>query len=250
MNTVSRHPTSYGAGPAGGRGPARAAVVLSLALGLLASCAGVPQKALDDAERARLGADFASKCAPDEYAAAQRMMDRARELVVKKRYQEAEEAARTAQELFEKATRLAEARREECLARLAAEAAPKDTGLKPPGFEAPPEGDYDLKMIFFSFNDAALGDDARGVLQRHAAWLKTHPEVRIQIAGHCDERGSTEYNLALGERRADAVKRYLESLGVAAARMSTISYGEEVPLAAGEGEGNYRRNRRAEFRRR
>jgi len=201
-----------------------------------------------DATRAMAQAEFAARCAPEEYAAAQRMMDRAKELVARKEYTEAENAARTAQELFEKARQRAEARREECL-----RPARVDDGLRAPNLDALKEsadGEYELTRIFFDFDDSTLNSGARQTLDKHAAWLKVNPEVKLEISGHCDEQGSTEYNLALGELRAKAVKRYLSSLGIDEERMSTISYGEEMPISGGSNEGAHRQNRRAEFRKR
>jgi peptidoglycan-associated lipoprotein len=86
------------------------------------------------------------------------------------------------------------------------------------------------------------------VLQANAGWLKANPNVRFTVEGHCDERGSEEYNLALGDRRANAVKEYLLSQGIAASRMSTVSYGEERPVCREATEECYAQNRRAHFR--
>jgi len=85
------------------------------------------------------------------------------------------------------------------------------------------------------------------VLQENARWLTTNTAIKVQIEGHCDERGTNEYNLALGQRRADAVKRYLIALGVPTGRLSTISYGEERPVCTQPDESCYARNRRAQF---
>ena len=85
------------------------------------------------------------------------------------------------------------------------------------------------------------------VLQSNASWLKANPNVRFTIEGHCDERGSEEYNLALGDRRANAVKEFLLSQGVAANRVNTVSYGEERPFCREQSEECYARNRRAHF---
>jgi peptidoglycan-associated lipoprotein len=84
-------------------------------------------------------------------------------------------------------------------------------------------------------------------LQSNASWLKQNPNVRFTIEGHCDDRGSQEYNLALGDRRANAVKEYLVSQGIAESRMNVISYGEDRPVCREETEDCYQRNRRAEF---
>jgi len=209
-------------------------------------CARVPQQSLDDSALAMAGAELAARCAPEEYAAAQRMMDRARELVAKEEYEEAETAAITAKELFEKARLRAEERREQCLRPPPA----PDQGLKTPELAGAPllEGDYQLTPILFDYDAATIGESERPALERHARYLAQHAELRIQVAGHCDDQGSTEYNLALGERRAEAVRRYLVSLGVAAERLSTISYGEELPAVPGASAVARRKNRRAEFR--
>ncbi len=95
---------------------------------------------------------------------------------------------------------------------------------------------------------ARITDEAAAVLQRKADVLRDHPDVRLTIEGHCDERGSIEYNQALGLRRAESAKRYLVSLGLDAARFQTVSFGEERPLVAASGEAAWAQNRRDEFR--
>jgi peptidoglycan-associated lipoprotein len=92
-----------------------------------------------------------------------------------------------------------------------------------------------------------LSSETRKDLAENAEWIKANPKVTVQIEGHCDSRGSVEYNLALGERRAKAVKNYLVSLGLNSKRMTIISYGEEKPVATGDSEEAYAKNRRANF---
>lgn len=104
-----------------------------------------------------------------------------------------------------------------------------------------------LQTINFDLDKSALTTDGKKKAQGNADWIKSHPGTNIQIEGHCDARGSVEYNLSLGERRAQTVKSYLMSLGVEGGRMSIISYGKEKPLAMGESEADYSRNRRANF---
>lgn len=104
-----------------------------------------------------------------------------------------------------------------------------------------------LNTVYFEFDQARLTADARKKLSDNASWIKSNPNVTVQIEGHTDERGSVEYNLSLGERRAKSVKSYLESLGVESRRMTIISYGEEKPVANGEGEDAWSKNRRANF---
>lgn len=101
--------------------------------------------------------------------------------------------------------------------------------------------------IHFEFDSAQLTETARALLREKADWLKANQSHSIVIEGHCDERGTTEYNLALGERRASAVKQYLQDLGIGSFRMTTVSYGEERPLDPGQNEAAYSKNRRAQF---
>lgn len=105
-----------------------------------------------------------------------------------------------------------------------------------------------LERIHFDFDQHVLTPAAKGVLVSNAGLLRAAPGINILIEGHCDERGSDEYNLALGERRAMATKSYLISLGVAADRMSVISYGEEMPINAASTKEAWAQNRRANFK--
>ncbi len=98
--------------------------------------------------------------------------------------------------------------------------------------------------VFFGYDKYSVSADARAILDKQAAWLKGNPSVTISIEGHCDERGTREYNLALGERRASAVKDYLMALGVNGARIKVISYGKERPVALGSTEEAWSQNRR------
>ncbi|MCG8491873.1 MAG: peptidoglycan-associated lipoprotein Pal [Sneathiellales bacterium] len=98
--------------------------------------------------------------------------------------------------------------------------------------------------VFFGFDKFNLSDKARATVQRQSAWLKANPTVTVTIEGHADERGTREYNLALGERRATAVKNYLVTLGISASRVSTISFGKERPVALGHTEAAWSQNRR------
>jgi len=104
-----------------------------------------------------------------------------------------------------------------------------------------------LKTVYFDFDSSSVRDDQVPVLQANAAWLKSHPSYRLMVEGHCDERDTIEFNLALGDKRAKAVSQYLTDLGVPADRIRTISYGEERPADPGHDEEAFARNRRAEF---
>lgn len=104
-----------------------------------------------------------------------------------------------------------------------------------------------LYTINFEYDKANLNSEARDLLTKNAEWIKGNGSLTVQIEGHCDERGSVEYNLALGERRAQAVRGYLNDLGVDTNRMTIISYGKEKPLIGGDDEVSYAKNRRANF---
>ena len=104
-----------------------------------------------------------------------------------------------------------------------------------------------LKDAFFDFDKAEIRTDQRDKLAADGTWLRSHPSVKVRIEGHCDERGTASYNMALGERRAAAVQEYLVSLGVDASRMQTISYGKERPFAMGHDEAAWAQNRRGHF---
>lgn len=99
------------------------------------------------------------------------------------------------------------------------------------------------ERVYFDLNQYRLDVDDQEILKRQAAWLQSYPDVSILVAGNCDERGTREYNLALGERRASVVKDYLESLGVDPARIETVSYGKERPIAGGDDAQSWAQNR-------
>lgn len=105
-----------------------------------------------------------------------------------------------------------------------------------------------LERIHFDFDQYVLTDEAKAILVQNAGLLRAAPAIRVLIEGHCDERGSDEYNLALGEKRALATQNYLVSLGVTPARMSILSYGEEMPLDPAQSTEAWAKNRRAEFK--
>jgi len=107
--------------------------------------------------------------------------------------------------------------------------------------------EQNVKDAFYDFNKADIREDARQALTRTAEFLRSYPQVKVTIEGHCDERGSTEYNLGLGERRAQAAKNYLISLGIGAGRLETVSWGKERPFCTEHTEDCWQQNRRAHF---
>jgi peptidoglycan-associated lipoprotein len=107
---------------------------------------------------------------------------------------------------------------------------------------------FQSEAIYFDFDQYDLKEPAKAVLTKKAGWLKANPDFRLRIEGHCDERGTNEYNVALGDRRAHEAKKYLEYLGVSGERISTISYGEERPADPRHNEEAWAKNRRDEFK--
>jgi peptidoglycan-associated lipoprotein len=131
-------------------------------------------------------------------------------------------------------------------------AQPETTSAPPPPPPEPPKmsAQEDLVInvgdrVFFDFDKSDLRPDAIETLNRQADWMKANASVTVAIEGHCDERGTREYNLALGERRAASAKQYLESMGVDGGRMGTVSYGKERPAVLGSNEAAWAQNRRA-----
>ena len=121
----------------------------------------------------------------------------------------------------------------------------------PPVVEKGPSDDElflkEVRDAYFDTDKAIIRPDAREALSKTAEFLKAHPGFKVTVEGHCDERGSTEYNLALGQRRADAVKQYLTSLGITADRATTVSFGKEKPVCMEHGEPCWQQNRRGHF---
>ncbi|HEY2630215.1 MAG TPA: peptidoglycan-associated lipoprotein Pal [Usitatibacter sp.] len=142
--------------------------------------------------------------------------------------------------------------------------ADKSTGAQPPSTNAgnstvrptPPQGQVTgmsdpllvKKSVYFDFDSNSVKDEYRGMIQAHSRLLSDNRDKKVRIEGNCDERGSREYNLALGQRRAEAVKKVMTVLGVADGRVETISYGEEKPVSMGHDEAAWAQNRRADIK--
>lgn len=126
-------------------------------------------------------------------------------------------------------------------------ASAKDAGTDATASAQQTNGANPLYTIHFDFDRYTINESEKNLIDENAKWLTSSPAVKVRIEGHADERGETEYNLALGDRRARSVKKFLEDLGVAPERLSTISYGEEKPTALGHNEDAWAKNRRAEF---
>ncbi|MBI5179771.1 MAG: peptidoglycan-associated lipoprotein Pal, partial [Nitrospirae bacterium] len=116
-----------------------------------------------------------------------------------------------------------------------------------PKLAAVEEKRLELRDAFFDFDKSNIREDAKAPLQNNAEFLRSNKNTKVVIEGHCDERGTIEYNIALGQRRAESVKRYLINLGIDASRISTVSYGKERPFCKEHNENCYQSNRRAHF---
>jgi len=104
-----------------------------------------------------------------------------------------------------------------------------------------------LETVYFDYDQWSIREDQKTVMVQNAEWLKANPAVRVRLEGNCDQRGTAEYNLALGQKRADAVKTFMEGLGVSRNRLETISYGFERPVERGQNEAAWAKNRRVDF---
>ena len=126
-------------------------------------------------------------------------------------------------------------------------AQPSATGTALDGGKASSADLLGKRHIYFAFDSNAVDDESRAIIEAHATYLVAHPQTKVVLEGHTDERGTREYNLALGERRAQAVERMMRTLGVAADRIKATSYGEEKPVATGHDESSWHLNRRVEI---
>jgi peptidoglycan-associated lipoprotein len=191
---------------------------VSMSLLLVASCAKKQVKVEEPAVKAEEPTKAAAEARAREEAARQAKL-------------RAEEAARQAKLRAEEEARQAKLRETEAAQRLAQEIR-----------------EFESEHIYFAFDKSDLLHYAQVILKEKAAWLRKNPSYSVWIEGHCDERGTNEYNLALGERRAHAAKKFLAALGVSAGRIKTISYGEERPADTAHNEEAWAKNRRDEFK--
>lgn len=230
---------------------------------IIAGCVYKPYREIDEAKAAVEEAKKAEAdiYAPEEFKNAVEFLEKAMEEMKKKEYIAAKADALSAKNFAQQAIEKTKAEKEKragketkvpgaVSAPVIQETPPEEmkaTGEVALGGEKEEEGVILLERIHFDFDDYSLRPDAREILKRHASWLKEHPSVKLVIEGHCDERGTSEYNLALGQKRAESAKNFLVEMGVEASRIETVSFGEEIPLDPGHNEEAWAKNRRAEF---
>jgi peptidoglycan-associated lipoprotein len=140
-----------------------------------------------------------------------------------------------------------EAAKEESKAESVKEAPVPEAPMKEEAREHAPVATTGLQPIYFDFDKSFIRSDAKAVLDANAKWLRSNPEVKIRIEGNCDERGTKEYNQALGQRRAASAKKYLTDMGISAKRISLISYGKENQVCGDHSEECWQKNRRDDF---
>ena len=234
-----------------------AAGMMALLIFSLPACKTLPEKERKAAELAAKSSEYAKKCGTDKYLAAQRLLKEARANVNDKKYDEARITFNTAEKLFREAED--EAKKDPACNKDLKDADDDKAKITERDINAAnasasaeldplDDPDYEMHRITFPFNSSELTDEARETLNLNARWLSKFTQFNVAIEGHCDNRGSIEFNLALGARRAESVKEYLVQLGIAPERINTISYGEERPLDEANDEEAWAKNRRAEFR--
>ena len=227
-------------------------VIFTLGILLLTAGCASKQPAADllpDATDAMNSAGNAKECAAETYALAQNALKEAQEAQAAGDTETARSKARLAQSLAKQAKEEAEMNAEDCERRKNAVAA-VDQKLNVVD-ELSGAGELTLddsfKVIYFDFDESFLSSQAVRDLQENVTVLKNKPEINVILAAHTDERGTTEYNLALSQKRGDAVKEHASSMGIDKSRMSVVPYGKEKPASSGTREQDYALNRRVEF---
>ena len=228
------------------------ALITSFVL-MFAGCASQQpvSELLDDATNAINGAGNAQECAAETYKLAQAALKEAQEAQAAGDDETARSKARLAQTLAKQAKEEAELNAEECERRRnaanAIEEKLNDNIVDELAGGTDLESDDAFKVIYFDFDESFLTSSAVADLQANVAVLKSKPQINVILAAHTDERGTTEYNLALSQKRGDAVKEHATNMGVDASRMTVVPYGKEKPAAFGNRDQDYALNRRVEF---
>ncbi|RAL25231.1 hypothetical protein DL240_03200 [Lujinxingia litoralis] len=227
----------------------RVSVVAALLVGLT-GCPKPPQEALDAAEAAVLAAEGRKDCAGEKFAAAEALLAEARAHVEAEEFEAAERKARAAERLAREAQQQADETWEDCQRRLEAARRAAEGGsssVEETREEREPQEELKLTTVYFPYNSAEISEASRQALETNLGWLRQNPDVVVLLEGHTDDRGTSEFNVALGERRARFVRDFMIQRGVDGERLRTLSYGEEKPVAFGQSEGDFSRNRRVEF---
>ncbi|HEY4715595.1 MAG TPA: peptidoglycan-associated lipoprotein Pal [bacterium] len=236
-------------------------LLIMVAAVIFTGCPKRPGKEIDAAKEAINAAKAAEAptYAPDEFQSAEEMLAKAIAQSEEKKFKDSKQSAISAKERADLARELALKRKTQ--KQKETPPAQEEVRFKEPSLTEIPEEEKtgekgalgegikvkSLKVIHFNFDSYILTQDAKDILKENAEWLEEMQKIHVLIEGHCDERGTEEYNLALGSRRAENIKSYLVQMGIAPERLSTISYGEEFPVDAQQSEEAWAKNRRAEF---
>lgn len=222
-----------------------------LSVCLLAACATKepPENLLKDAQDALSGAGNAEECATQTYLLAQKALQEAKAAAEAGDVEKARQKARLAASLAKQAKEEAVLNAEDCDRRRntrAAVAEKLDDDSYDPNANVP-SSNYHFEVVYFDFDEASLSSMATQSLGTNVDILKSNPSVRVSLAAHTDERGTTEYNIALSQKRGESVKHYATTMGVEGSRLAVVPYGKEMPASVGSREQDYALNRRVEF---
>lgn len=213
----------------------------------LFNCAGAPKDERARAEQALRDAEVVKNCDPDTYATALEMFNAAQEAEKSKDYAKAKELYLAAESKVKDFAAYYRANPDKCLANKKKEKKEADDdAIVSSDPDSPDNPDMRLPVVHFDLDSYDLRPEEAEKLKNVSRWMGKFGTVAVRIEGHADERGSTDYNLSLGERRAQEVLRFLQRQGIDAGRVRTLSYGEERPIATGSNEEAWSQNRRAE----
>ncbi|MFA5624679.1 MAG: OmpA family protein [Bradymonadales bacterium] len=223
-----------------------------LATSLLLACASAPppDDALQSAVDAIDGASQAEECAAQTYALAKKALLEAQEAYNAGNNELAKQKALTAQTLAKQAQEEAKLNAEECERLRLARAAVEEKLEETPVVVTQTEETANFRVVYFDFDEYVISSHASEAILYNSDLLKKQPAINVNLASHTDERGTSEYNLALSQKRGESVKQYIINLGVEATRMHVVPYGKEMPAAFGSREQDHALNRRVEFLRR
>lgn len=223
-------------------------IVGLLTLSLTFGCAsGNQEDVLQSAADAVSAAENASDCAEETYNSAKKVLKEAQDAAASGNMDLAKQKALIAQKLAEQAKQEAELNKEECERRKAAQNAIEAVLEPEEEVYVPPPQTAGFKTIYFDFDESAIPSSAQADVLFNANIMKQRPQISVILASHTDERGTTEYNLALSQKRGESVKYYLQTLGVESSRMAVVPYGKEKPASYGTRDQDYALNRRVEF---
>ncbi|MCL2325416.1 MAG: OmpA family protein [Proteobacteria bacterium] len=226
---------------------------LAIAACLAMACASSQpaSNVIKDAEEAMLNADSAKECAAQTYALAQKALAEAQEAQARGDAETARQKARLAQTLANQAKDEAIMNAEDCerqrAAALAMHEKLADSGNIVDDIDVVVRGDVEFEIVYFDFDESTLSSAAVKSITANIGILRQKPGLAVQLAAHTDERGTTEYNLALSQKRGESVRVYMTTMGIEPRRLTVVPYGKEKPVALGSREQDHALNRRVEF---